>query len=91
MLKKELSRLTKITGEIMNFSRTLETENIQIQKENIDIHTSIYGIYEEYMPRLQATNQYIKNISTAGTYISFDSDMWVQVVHNIVSNFIKYA
>ncbi len=48
-------------------------------------------IREEYAPQLQKNKQEIVLPSVKELWISFDKDRATQLVHNIFSNFVKYA
>lgn len=91
LLQWELTRLTDITSRIMNYEHlTRETfENIRISRFSVKNITS--HLVEEYRPQLEKNQQRIHIEFPRDTMTSMDKDMYIQILHNMFSNFLKYA
>ncbi len=63
-----------------------------VKVERFDVKNMITQLIEEYRPQLLKTKQSINiKIIDAKFLISMDKSMCIQMLHNIFSNFIKYA
>jgi signal transduction histidine kinase len=91
LLQTELSRLADITARIMEYENLAHDIIREAHVERFSIKKILTDIREEYVPQLRKLNQEIIFNLPADTMTRMDSDMFVQVVHNIFSNFIKYA
>lgn len=91
LFQNELSRLASTTEEIMQFERTTHPMEKNIRVERFSVRKSIAPLIQEYIPQCQKNNQKIEIDMPRDTMIRMDEDMFIQIVHNIFSNFIKYA
>jgi signal transduction histidine kinase len=91
LLQKELTRLTDITEQIMQYEHLTHHSTDDIQKERFALGKKITPLIHEYLPQLERKNQQILITSEHDIFIRMDSDMCVQILHNIFSNFVKYA
>jgi signal transduction histidine kinase len=91
LLQTELSRLADITARIMEYENLAHDIIREAHVERFSIKKILTDIREEYAPQLRKLNQEIIFDLPIDTMTRMDSDMFVQVVHNIFSNFIKYA
>jgi signal transduction histidine kinase len=62
----------------------VNVERFSLKKVSLDI-------INEYKPQLMKTSQSIDIDFPADTMTSMDKGMYIQMLHNIISNFIKYA
>lgn len=91
LLYNEIERLIKITNSVMEYEKE-ESKNfgwIFIEKFNLAELTE--KIIEEYKPLLAKNNQEIVSYISFNYNIQADKDKFIQLLHNIFSNFIKYA
>ncbi len=91
LLQSELERLAEITGRIMNFESLTHDVFDRVKVERFDLAKVTDDIMREYAPQLQKTEQKIETQFPRDTLISMDPSMYIQILHNIISNFIKYA
>ena len=91
LLGKELTRLTDITGQIMAYESLTHNTFQDIRVERFLVPPLIENIITEYSPQLLKTNQTIVSSVLPHFNMSMDEHMFIQILHNIFSNFIKYA
>ncbi|MDD2693336.1 MAG: HAMP domain-containing sensor histidine kinase [Candidatus Gracilibacteria bacterium] len=91
LLQSELTRLTDITSRIMDYEHLTRDTFDHIHVERFSVRSRTLPIVAEYTPQLEKNNQKIVVDFPRDTMTSMDSDMYVQILHNIFSNFIKYA
>ena len=89
-LSSEMERLLKITNSMMDYQR-FEHEKIQLHYEDIDILELLDFLMSQYESQLSANNQRIEYPHDGPNMIFFDRDKLAQILHNVISNFIKYA
>jgi signal transduction histidine kinase len=91
LLQTELSRLTSITEQIMEYENLTHHVNDDVRVERFDIRGQIEELIYEYQPQFDKTKQTITLHGDASIAIRMDLNMFVQILHNLFSNFIKYA
>jgi two-component system, OmpR family, sensor histidine kinase BaeS len=91
LLQKELTRLTDITEQIMQYEHLTHHSTEDIQIERFAIGRRIAPLIHEYLPQLEKNKQQILLIPTHDVFVRMDSDMCIQILHNVFSNFVKYA
>ena len=91
LLQNELTRLTSITERIMEYESLTHHYTEDIHVERFLVRNEIEMIIHEYLPQLEKNEQKIYIEWVHDVYIRMDKNMLVQVLHNIFSNFIKYA
>ena len=91
LLKNELDRLSDITEWVMNYEKLTYTHEEKIKVERFYPYKTIEHVIAEYSPQLTLTNQKITHTISPGFTLTMDKTMFSQILHNIVSNFIKYA
>ena len=91
LLQSELTRLTSITGRIMDFESLTHDIFDSVKVERFSLRRITEEIIEEYEPQFQKYSQSIVLDMPSDTVTSMDRDMYIQILHNIFSNFIKYA
>jgi two-component system, OmpR family, sensor histidine kinase BaeS len=91
LLQAELSRLTSITEQIMAYESLTHHVTDDIRVERFAIRDQIDLIAHEYLPQLDKNKQVITNIGDPSIHLRMDPGMFVQILHNIFSNFIKYS
>lgn len=91
LLQSELTRLTDITSRIMDYEHLTRDTFDHIHVERFSVRSRTLPIIAEYGPQLEKKHQKIEIEFPRDTMTSMDSDMYIQILHNIFSNFIKYA
>jgi signal transduction histidine kinase len=91
MLQNELTRLTDITSRIMNYEHLTNDLFEHVQVENFSLSEITEEVISGYTPQLEKTEQEIQKSFPVDNSINMDFGMYVQILHNIFSNFIKYA
>lgn len=91
LFQNELSRLTTTTEDIMQFERTTNPTEKKVRVERFSIRKSILPLIQEYIPQTQPLHQSIIIDMSGDTMIRMDEAMFSQIIHNIFSNFVKYA
>jgi two-component system, OmpR family, sensor histidine kinase BaeS len=91
LLQNELTRLTTITGRIMDFESLTHDIFESVTVERFSLRKITENIADEYIPQFQKKSQSIVLDLPIDTMTSMDRNMYIQILHNIFSNFIKYA
>jgi len=91
LLHAEIDRLIKITNLIMDYEKEESKKNDDIFIEKFDLIELLEFIKNEYLSELQKENREIIFNSSKKFNLSADRDKFIQILHNIFSNFIKYA
>lgn len=90
-LTEEIGRLIRITDSVMHLERLEGKVATEISPEKIDLVEVLARVREEYSPMLSETGQIVAFPDEKRFYITFDRDGLLQIVHNVFSNFRKYA
>jgi signal transduction histidine kinase len=91
LLQTELTRLASITEHIMQYESLTRSQDDSVHVERFSAKKVLSQIINEYTPQLQKTNQKIEYTLPTDTMTRMDRNMFIQILHNIFSNFIKYA
>ncbi|MBS9784256.1 HAMP domain-containing histidine kinase [Candidatus Gracilibacteria bacterium] len=91
LLQKEITRLITITDGIMNYESLINEQTGNTKKRKLHITKITNEIISQYFPQLQKTSSRIKHSFTSNHTIFADENQYRQILHNIFSNFIKYA
>jgi signal transduction histidine kinase len=91
LLQKELTRLTDITEQIMQYEHLTQHSTDDIRRERFALGKKIAPLIHEYLPQLALQGQQILITPKHDIFIHMDSDMCTQILHNVFSNFVKYA
>lgn len=86
----EMKRLITLVNRIMDFEKS-DKEKLNLDKSNINISEITKQIVETHKKRLKENKQRIKVSWDENQLILADSNLFKQVVHNIIWNFLKYA
>lgn len=85
----EMTRLIKLVNLIMDYEK-FENKNLELNYTQENILDILKTLSDTHKTRLKETEQRIK-ITGEDLYLSLDRDLFKQMVHNIIGNFIKYA
>lgn len=91
IIHSEIKRLVNITEKIMEYESFLSDINHAIKKEKISPSEIINMVIIQYETQLQKSAQSIKNTVKPSEKVLIDTDQFMQILHNIFSNFLKYA
>jgi signal transduction histidine kinase len=91
LLQTELARLANITARIMEYENLAHDIIREAHVERFSVKKILSDIRDEYIPQLRKWEQEIVFDLPNDTMTRMDGDMFIQIVHNIFSNFIKYA
>ncbi len=92
LLHSEINRLIEITSSIMEYEKLEQTQRETLRITPVDFHKIIGRLQEEYMPLLSKQHQkIILTENKSQPVLNFDEGKFIQLLHNIFSNFIKYA
>lgn len=85
----EMQRLVKLVNKIMEFEK-FESKKIDIHLQKEDVRFITEQVIKQFKQKLKSTNQ---KIITSGLdkKILTDKDSFIQIIQNVISNFIKYA
>ncbi len=91
LLQSELARLTEITGQVMEYESMMRETYTTVDVERFSVKHVLEDLIASYMPQLQKNEQSIALHFGRESMIRMERNMCIQVIHNIFSNFIKYA
>lgn len=91
ILQFEMKRLTNITEHIMNHEKFLNELSVILPKERFLLKNFIANIAHQYESQFQKNNQKISYNIPVNLKILFNKEYFAQILHNIFSNFYKYA
>ena len=90
-LAAEVSRLIRITNTLMEYEKLSHERREEIRPQTVETVMLFRRIADEYRTLLTSHHQHIALPTDPVFMITVDEDRWYSLVHNIVSNFIKYA
>lgn len=86
----EMKRLISLVNKIMDFERS-DREELIVDKKQENISDLMKEVVETHKKRLSEKKQRIKISWDETLNIGLDANLFKQVVHNLVWNFLKYA
>jgi len=86
----EMTRLISLVNRIMNYEK-FENEALEINTEKQNISNIVKEITETHKKNLKQSNQRIKIVWDEFLEKICDKNLFRQLVHNMIWNFIKYA
>ncbi len=89
-LTGELGRLTRIVESLMHF-QTFENQPTKFSHEKIVIQEVFSIVQETHSGELSHNEQSMIYAGPKRAVIIFDHDCLVQIFHNVVNNFLRYA
>lgn len=90
-LTEEINRLIRITDSVMRMERLEGKGAAEIFPEKIDLVDVLQKTRDEYSPMFSETRQVVSFADEKRFHLTFDRDGLLQIVHNVFSNFRKYA
>jgi len=86
----EMKRLIIMVNKIMEHEK-LERERLEIHKEPENVYDIITQIVETHKKRLKENKQRIKVNWDINQIVQVDRDLFMQLIHNLIWNFLKYS
>lgn len=86
----EMKRLIALVNKIMEYEK-LERKKFDLSLSEFDISSLIISLVETHKKRLKENKQRIKVNWDITLNIKADKDLFVQLVHNLIWNFLKYS
>ena len=90
-LQSEMRRLVEITEHIMKGENFLSQNADEIVRQKVFLKPMAQEIIRQYQPTIQKNHQKILENFPENAYILANREQLIQVLHNIFSNFCKYA
>ncbi|MDR2640173.1 MAG: hypothetical protein LBC61_02300 [Candidatus Peribacteria bacterium] len=85
-----MKRLISLVNRIMDYEK-LERKKFDLSMSDFDVVALIISLVETHKKRLKENKQRIKVTGELSLNITADRDLFVQLVHNLIGNFLKYA
>lgn len=89
-LTDEMKRLISLVNQIMEFER-FENKDLELNITKENISDILKEIAETHKNRLKENHQRIKITGDEKWEIFLDKDLFKQITHNLIWNFLKYA
>ena len=89
-IKEEMKRLISLVNKIMEYEK-FENEKLKLDIKNINISYIIKETVETHKKRLKENKQRIRIFWNEDLEIKLDKNLFKQVIHNLIWNFLKYA
>jgi signal transduction histidine kinase len=89
-LAGELARLTRIVESLMHF-QTFESRPTDFRHEKINLIDIFNIVQETHSGELSHHGQSMAYVGPKRATIIFDHDSLIQIFHNVVGNFLRYA
>lgn len=89
-LSSELARLARIVEDLMNF-QLFESQPTVFYDESFFVYDVVSIVKETHLTELDERMQTINYVWSKRAIMVFDKDKMLQIFHNIVANFIRYA
>ena len=89
-ITEEMKRLISLVNRIMNYEK-FENSKLELNLKKQNIFEIVKQVVETHKKNLQLTNQKIKITWDNNLEIMLDKNLFKQVVHNLIWNFLKYA
>lgn len=89
-LSGELARLTRIVESLMHF-QTFESRPTDFRHEKINLIDIFNIVQETHSGELSHHGQSMAYVGPKRATIIFDHDSLIQIFHNVVGNFLRYA
>lgn len=86
----EMSRLISLVNRIMTYEK-FENQKLELQLEKYNVSDIIKQVVETNKKNLKEHKQRVKVTWDENLEIIFDKNLFKQVTHNLIWNFLKYA
>lgn len=89
-ITKEMVRLINLVNKIMSYEK-FESQDIKLQITEFNPFDLLKSLSETHKKRLKEMKQRIKVTWEENIKLKADRDLFIQVSHNLIWNFLKYA
>ena len=89
-ITNEMTRLIKLVNKIMDYEKT-DKEQIKLELKEENIGDLVKLLVETHKKRLKEKKQRIKVTWDENLLLKIDKNLFIQLVHNLIWNFLKYA
>ncbi len=89
-ITSEMQRLIELVNRIMKYEQ-FENTSLEIDLKNKNVGNILKEIVETHKKKLKETHQRIKISWDENLKIFLDKDLFKQLAHNLIWNFLKYA
>lgn len=89
-ITEEMKRLTLLVNKIMDYEK-FENKKLELELTNENISEIIKIITETHKKKLIENKQRIKITWLDEIYLKIDKNLFKQIIHNLIWNFLKYA
>jgi len=86
----EMNRLISLVNRIMNYEK-FENQKLELNLEKNNISELIKQVVETHKKSIKETKQRVKIAWDEDKIIDLDKNLFKQIVHNIIWNFLKYS
>jgi len=86
----EMKRLISLVNKIMEYEK-LERKKIDLLLTDFNVWEQIISLVETHKKRLKENKQRIKVVWETNLTITADNDLFIQLIHNLIWNFLKYS
>ncbi len=86
----EMKRLITLVNTIMQYE-SFENQELKMNLKEENLPNIIKTLTETHKKRLKENNQKIKIVWVDELIMEIDKDLFSQIVHNVIGNFLKYA
>ncbi len=86
----EMKRLITLVNTIMQYE-SFENQNLELDLKEENLPPIIKSLVETHKKRLKENKQKIKVVWVDELMMEIDKDLFTQIVHNVIGNFLKYA
>ena len=70
---------------------SFENKNLELHLKEENLSAIIKSLVETHKKRLKENKQKIKVVGIDELIMEIDKDLFSQIVHNVIGNFLKYA
>ena len=85
----EMKRLITLVNKIMEYEK-LDRKKLDLNLSDFNVNDLIISLVETHKKRLRENKQRIKVTWEIDVNIKADKDLFIQLVHNLIWNFLKY-
>jgi len=89
-ITEEMQRLISLVNRIMNYEK-FENQKLDLNKQKYNVYEIIKQVVETHKKNLKINNQRIKIVWDENLEVLLDKNLFKQIVHNLIWNFLKYA
>ena len=86
----EMTRLITLVNTIMQYE-SFENQDLELHLKEENLPSIIKSLVETHKKRLKENKQKIKVVWIDELIMEIDKDLFSQIIHNVIGNFLKYA